>query len=139
MTGNALRARIKVISRIDAGDGRPDMIRREYVGTCAELEGGFVLEYDEPDMTAHVALSCRAGCALLERTGEAQSRMEFAPGQTRPALYALPEGEFDLATECGALSVERTAAHGRLRISYRLLSAGAPVSDNRLAVTYWIC
>lgn len=139
MTGDTMRARITVVGRIDTGDGRPDLIRAEYAGLYTELDHGFMLEYDESEPPAHVALSCHAGRALLERAGEPHSRMEFLPGTTQAALYALPEGEFDLATECSALDLDQTATHGRLRIAYRLLSAGAPVSDNRLLVTYRLC
>lgn len=139
MTGETFRARITVVGRIDAGDGRPDLIRGEYDGLYTELDAGFMLEYDETEPPAHVMLNCRADRALIERAGEPNSRMEFVPGSTRPALYALPEGEFDLATECSALDIDSSARRGRLRIAYRLLSAGAPVSDNRLMVTYRLC
>lgn len=139
LTGDTMCARIKVVGRVDAGDGAPELIKGEYAGSYTELDGGFLLEYDEDEPAAHVALSCRADWALLERDGEPRSRMEFRPGRAMGALYALNEGEFDLTVECSALALNRSSGRGSLRMAYRLLSAGAPVSDNRLMVSYRIC
>lgn len=139
MTNDRIPARVTVVGRIDSGDGQPDLIRAEYAATFTRQAEGFTLEYDESEPAAHVTLACREGRALMERSGAAESRMEFVPGRTLPAAYILPEGAFDISTACTALTLKRGEAHGSVRIAYRLFSAGQLMSENRLLVTYTLC
>ena len=139
MTYETIPARVTVVGRIDTGDGRPDLIRSEYPAEFTPLEQGFALAYDESEPPAHVTLTCREGYALMERSGVPISRMEFVPGRTLDAAYILPEGEFDMSAACDSLTLKRSAAHGSVRIAYRLFSAGQLMSENRLLVTYTLC
>ena len=66
MTYETIPARVTVVGRIDAGDGRPDLIRSEYPAEFTPLEQGFALAYDESEPPAHVTLTCREGYALID-------------------------------------------------------------------------
>lgn len=139
MSAETIPARITVLGRIDTGDGQPDMIKNEYSARYAQTEAGFTLEYDEPESAAHVRLSYFGSSALMEREGVPETRMEFVPGRTLDAVYMMPEGVFDMQTACDALKFTQGSGRGTLRIAYRLLSGGQPMSENQLMVTYTLC
>lgn len=139
MTIDTQRARVTVTGRVDNGDGAPEMIRREYAGSFAALDDGFVLEYDETEPAAHVRLTCEGGHARMERDGETMSRMDFVPGKVLEAMYIMPEGAFDMSVMCLSLDLKQGAERGILRIAYRLMSGGELMSDNHLMVSYALC
>lgn len=137
LTCDIQTARAIVTGRVDSGDGKPDIIHDEYDARYCAMSDGFELQYDEPE--AHVTITCREGMAIMNRSGIPECRMEFVPGQKRDAAYVLPEGAFDMSIECGMLSLDRRTSRGTLRIAYRIISAGQPISDNRLMISYTLC
>lgn len=103
-------------------------------GLLTEDGEGWTLRYREGQDLDGVETTLTIGrtLAVMERGLPAPARMEFAPGQRRPARYGTAAGELDLAVETESLQHKITGRGGMAMIRYRLTSGGAEVGSYTL-------
>ncbi len=120
-------------------EGEADELTQTGRGRLAPLPGGWRLWWDEPagaGMGAtRTALTLRAGEAVLTRTGETVSRMDFRPGEKHTSPYRTLYGDLPMTLLTQTLEWEMGEKGGTVRLSYGLSLAGGPMTETEMTVT----
>ena len=75
-------------------DGRREVSRYRYTGTLLVRDETVYISYEEEmeDDRYRTLLTCGDGRLTMSRKGSGRQRMEFVPGERRPAVYETPVG-----------------------------------------------
>lgn len=129
---------ITVAGTQDDGSGNEIVTGCQAVGQYFERNGCRYVLYQEQDteskaITANT-LKARDNVLELSRRGNIHSRMVFEAGQTHPTDYATACGTLQLEVCTEDLTCLWAETEARIRITYRLSTAGEFLSRNRLVI-----
>ena len=107
-------------------------------GTLQKTDYGFLLEYDESELTGmegtHTSFQIRPTSVLLTRSGAYRSQMVFELGKKHYSMYDTPYGNMTLDIRTKDLKNEITEAGGSLEISYDIEIEHQMVGENKFMI-----
>ncbi|MCM1192781.1 MAG: DUF1934 domain-containing protein [Butyrivibrio sp.] len=129
---------ITVAGTQDGGSGKETVTRYRTTGQYFEKNGCRYLLYqeqaDQSETPAANTLKIKGNRLELSRKGGVHCRMVFEPGQTHPTDYVTVYGALRLEVCTEDLKCLWTETEARIRITYRLLTAGGLLSENKLVI-----
>ena len=130
------RVKIEMTSEQRA-EGRREVFRYHYEGRLLERNGTVYLSYEEEleGDRYRTLLTMDERGLVMSRKGSGRQRMEFVPGERRPAVYVTPVGSLPLEVQTEDCALERGEREMELAVDYELFSGGEPMARHRLVVT----
>lgn len=117
-------------------DGRREVSRYHYTGTLLVRDETVYISYEE-EMEGdryRTLLTCGDGRFTMSRKGSGRQRMEFVPGERRPAVYETPVGTLPLEVLTEKCALEQDKGGMDIAVDYELFSGGTPMARHRLVV-----
>ena len=100
----------------------PEIIELTAVGTLEAREGGWVISYEESELTGLAgvtsAFQVEPGKVTLSRTGALNSQMVFQEGLVHDSLYELPFGALMLSVNATHVSFDIAENGGTIDLHY---------------------
>ena len=117
-------------------EGRREVSRYRYTGTLLIRDETVYISYEEEmeDDRYRTLLTCRDGRLTMSRKGSGRQRMEFVPGERRPAVYETPVGTLPLEVLTEKCALEQDKGGMDIAVDYELFSGGTPMARHRLVV-----
>ena len=117
-------------------DGRREVSRYRYTGTLLVRDETVYISYEE-EMEGdryRTLLTCGDGRFTMSRKGSGRQRMEFVPGERRPAVYETPVGTLPMEVLTEECVPERDKKGMDIAVDYELFSGGTPMARHRLVM-----
>ncbi len=117
-------------------DGRREVSRYRYTGTLLVRDETVYISYEE-EMEGdryRTLLTCGDGRFTMSRKGSGRQRMEFVPGERRPAVYETPVGTLPMEVLTEECVLERDKKGMDIAVDYELFSGGTPMARHRLVM-----
>ena len=115
-------------------EGRREVSHYHYTGTLLIRNEIVYISYEE-EMEGdryRTLLTCGDGKLTMSRKGSGRQRMEFVPGERRPALYETPAGTLPLEVLTEEYIMERDGKEMDIAVGYELFSGGIAMARHRL-------
>ncbi len=121
-------------------DGEGDSVELTTCGRFGIKEGKYFLSYEEGDLSHKGRVKTRINInsdnsAVLNRSGDIESRMEIVKGQRRPCLYATGVGNIYIEIYGEQISVNLGENGGRVMLGYSIFSGLNVISRNTVEIT----
>ena len=134
-----MRAVIKVIGTQGVPDGEDDVIELTTDGIYSRTETGFVLRYQESEITGLVGttttVEIEPDAITVERKGTLNSRMEFRENAKNSFVYDTQYGAATLGVETRRIKANFDDFGGDLCIDYIVNMEHAVVCKNKLEIS----
>ena len=103
-------------------EGRREVSRYRYTGTLLIRDETVYISYEEEmeDDRYRTLLTCRDGRLTMSRKGSGRQRMEFVPGERRPAVYETPVGTLPMEVLTEECVLERDKKGMDIAVDYEL-------------------
>lgn len=135
-----MRVHLKINSHQRSADGQTEHMAQEQSGELSAGLKEITLSYrDQAEGLEHSQVMLRLnekGCQM-ERSGRADMRLDFVPGQTRSTLYRVDGMEFDLSATTGKLEWRFENGRLDLLLCYELCLSGGLPTKTRLELKAW--
>ena len=140
----AMKARMRIISRLTEPDGDVHEIKNARSGLVKHTPEGIVIEYDDvqDEEKAHIVLTLKQGRnakenrARMQRKGMVSSMLTFLPGQKVASSYVTIYGEIPVAVDTRSVEIEVGDKGGDLRLDYDVYMGGERTSSARMDITW---
>ena len=140
----AMKARMRIISRLTEPDGDVHEIKNARSGLVKQTPEGIVIEYDDvqDEEKAHIVLTVKQGRnakenrARMQRMGMVSSMLTFLPGQKVASSYVTIYGEIPVAVDTRSVEIELSEKGGELRLDYDVYMGGERTSRARMDITW---
>ena len=140
----AMKARMRIISRLRELDGDVHEIKNARSGLVKHTPEGIVIEYDDvqDEEKAHIVLTVKQGRnakenrARMQRMGMISSMLTFLPGQKVSSSYVTIYGEIPVAVDTRSVEIEESEKGGELRLDYDVYMGGERTSSARMDITW---
>ena len=142
--GEEKKARIRIVSRLEAPDGDVQEIKNARSGRLSQTAEGLVLSYDDEQdgEKARITLTMHPGAcegesrARMQRRGMVASTLTFLPGQKTASSYVTVYGEIPVAVDTRRVAIRTQADGGQLLLHYDVYMGGERTSRARMEVTW---
>ena len=140
----AMKARMRIISRLTEPDGDVHEIKNARSGLVRLTPEGIVIEYDDvqDEEKAHIVLTLKQGRnakenrARMQRKGLVSSMLTFLPGQKVASSYVTIYGEIPVAVDTRSVEIEVGDKGGDLRLDYDVYMGGERTSRAKMDITW---
>ena len=140
----AVKVRMRIISRLTEPDGDVHEIKNARSGLVKQTPEGTVIEYDDvqDEEKAHIVLTVKPGRnakenrARMQRMGMVSSMLTFLPGQKVSSSYVTIYGEIPVAVDTRSVEIEESEKGGELRLDYDVYMGGERTSSARMDITW---
>ena len=140
----AMKARMRIISRLTEPDGDVHEIKNARSGLVRLTPEGIVIEYDDvqDEEKAHIVLTLKQGRsakenrARMQRKGMVSSMLTFLPGQKVASSYVTIYGEIPVAVDTRSVEIEVGDKGGDLRLDYDVYMGGERTSRAKMDITW---
>ena len=140
----AMKARMRIISRLTEPDGDVHEIKNARSGLVRLTPEGIVIEYDDvqDEEKAHIVLTLKQGRnakenrARMQRKGMVSSMLTFLPGQKVASSYVTIYGEIPVAVDTRSVEIEVDDKGGDLRLDYDVYMGGERTSRAKMDITW---
>ena len=140
----AMKARMRIISRLTEPDGDVHEIKNARSGLVRLTPEGIVIEYDDvqDEEKAHIVLTLKQGRnakenrARMQRKGMVSSMLTFLPGQKVSSSYVTIYGEIPVAVDTRSVEIEVDDKGGDLRLDYDVYMGGERTSRAKMDITW---
>ena len=140
----AMKARMRIISRLTEPDGDVHEIKNARSGLVRHTPEGIVIEYDDvqDEEKAHIVLTLGQGRnpkenrARMQRKGMVSSMLTFLPGQKVASSYVTIYGEIPVAVDTRSVEIEESEKGGELILDYDVYMGGERTSRARMDITW---
>ena len=135
-----MRVHLKIDSHRRGADGRMERMAQEQRAYLSAGSGEITLTYQDQAEgleQSQVVLRLDEGRCRMERSGQAEMRLDFVPGNTHCGLYRVDGMEFELSAFTNRLDWRFEEGRLELTLCYELSLSGGQPAKTRLALRAW--
>ena len=133
-----MNGKIKIIGAHDHGDGKPEIIKKEFSALCEQNESTYIITYTEDNegsVTSH-RLEIGEGTLRMVQTGAITSELIFALGKVWNTDYQTPYGLMKMTAITRNLMIEISTKKITAHALYELQMDGDKISDSKIRISF---